>query len=230
MKAVATILVAAGCLAIAPAPAAAQAVRVGQMRSEAVQVETERGPIAAQAVEAPAELRLPGGRGESGYVVGVYEPSSRLFWWRYERGNRAVTASAIERLKSKVRFYLVDATLVSFVMNGRFLDLRESRDRADSPQAGLDKAVAGLNASLAEIESGTKAWFTRVDLERLGADFFLNSDAAMTADPPRVVRVAFAGGRWDVTLEGPNKDTARVTLDDKYSVVGVARQPAAARD
>jgi hypothetical protein len=49
---------------------------------------------------------------------------------------------------------------------------------------------------------------------------------AAALDPPKVTTVTESGGRWDVTLEGPNRDTAIVTLDNKYSMVSVRRVPA----
>ncbi|MEO8678071.1 MAG: hypothetical protein ABI665_03440 [Vicinamibacterales bacterium] len=213
----------AACLSAADS---AQSVRTDPMRSEEIRVETAAGPVTAVAAEAAADVQFANGRTESGYVVGVYEPKSGVFWWRYEVRNPSVLTGPIERMKERVRFYGADARLVSFQTNGRFLNIRESVERVNSLQAGIDSALASLKTSLGEIESGAKEWFTRVDLSSLGHDFFLRPGNAAALDPPAVKSVSLSAGRWDVTLEGPNRDTAILTLDDKYAVVNVRRQPA----
>jgi len=49
-------------------------------------------------------------------------------------------------------------------MNARFLDVRESQEHVSGLRDGMDKAAQWLNATLREIDSGTKEWFTRIDL------------------------------------------------------------------
>lgn len=70
-------------------------------------METASGPAAAQAAERKADVLFPSGRTDSDFLVGVYEPKSGLFWWRYEMGNPSVPTGAVERLKAPSRFYLV---------------------------------------------------------------------------------------------------------------------------
>ena len=213
------ILAAAGCLS----NEIAQPVRTGQMHSEELRVETVGGPVAAQAAERKADVQFPSGKTDSGFLVGVYEPKSGLFWWRYEMGNPSVPTGAVERLKARSKFYLADSRLVSLVMNARFLDVRESTERVSGLQDGMDKAAQSLNATLREIDSGTKEWFTRIDLGSLGGDFFLRSGNAATLDPAKITSVAFSGGKWDVSIKGPNGDSVIVTLDASYKLLGTRR-------
>jgi len=220
------VLATAACLSTG---AGAQTVRTNPMRSEEIRVETAAGPVMAVAAEAAADVQFAGGRTESGYVVGVYEPKSGEFWWRYEVRNPSVVSGPIERMKEQVRFYRADSRLVSFQANGRFLAIRESAEHVNGLPDGMSGALASLQASLGEIESGAKEWFTLVDLSRLGRDFFLRLDNAATLDPPAVKSVSLSARRWAVTLEGPNRDAAVVTLDDKYAVVDVRRLPAPKR-
>ena len=214
------VLAAAGCYS----PEMAQTVRTDPMRTEEIRVESAAGPVTASAAEAATDLQFASGRTEPGYMVVVYEPRSRLFWWRHELRNPTVETGPIARLKESSKFYLTDSKLVSFVVNGRFLHIRESTERVNSLQEGLNGALASLKASLGEIESGTKEWFTRVDLSALGREFFLRPGHAATLDTPAITAVSFSGNRWTVTLQGPNRDTAVVTLDDKYMVLSVRRQ------
>ena len=214
------VLATAGCFS----PETAQSVRTEPMRSEEIRVDTGGAPVSATAAHMAADLQLANGRTETGYIVGVYEPATGAFWWRYEVRNPSVVSDPVERLKQSGRFYLADSRLVSFAVGGRFLNIRESTDRVDSLQAGMNRARAALEAGLAEIEAGTKEWFTRVDLTDLGRDFFLRAGDAATLEPPLIQGIARGGGRWTVTLQGPNRDTAIVMLDDKFAVVSLKRQ------
>jgi hypothetical protein len=219
MSLLVVILAAAGCLS----NEIAQPVRTGQMRSEEIRVETASGPVTAQAAERKTDVRFPRGKTDSGFLVGVYEPRSGLFWWQYEMGNPTSPNGAVDRLKTRSRFYLAESSLVSLVMNARFLDVRESKEHVSGLQDGMDKAAQSLNATLREIESGTKEWFTRIDLGSLGADFFLRRGNAASLDAAKITSVTFSGGKWDVTIEGPNDDTVIVTLDASYELLGTRR-------
>jgi hypothetical protein len=115
--------------------------------------------------------------------------------------------------------------LVSFAFHGRFLSIRPSTERAASLAEGMKAARAALERSAREVQAGTKEWFTNVDVSDLGREFFLRDANAATLEPPVIKSVARAGGRWAVTLTGPNGGTAIVTLDDGYSLVEVRRQP-----
>lgn len=108
-------------------------------------------------------------------------------------------------------------------MNARFLDVRESTEHASGLQDGRDEAARSLNATLREIDSGTREWFTRIDPGRLGAGFLLRPGNAATLDPAKITSVAFSGGRWDVSIKGPNEDSVIVTLDASYKLLGTRR-------
>jgi hypothetical protein len=210
----------AGCLT----PQSAQSTGTDAMQTQAIGIQSPGGSIPALAAEVGADLQLPSGRIDLGVIVAVYEPKSRLFWWGYELRNPSVITSAIARLEQRSTLFLTDAKLVSFAVDGRFLSIREGTERVDSLQQGVDRAQASLQASLGELEHGTKEWFTRVDLSALGAEFFLRPARAATLEPSAITAVVFAGGQWRVSLRGLNGETAVVTLDGAYSLVGVKRQ------
>lgn len=214
------VVLVAGCF-LTESP---QSVRTEPMRTEEIRVEGAAGSVAA-AAEMAVDLQLPSGRAEAGYLVGVYEPKTRAFWWLYEMRNPSAASGPLERLKERTPFHLVDSKLVAFVTNGRFLGIRESTERANSLQDGMDAARASLNASLPQLEAGTKEWYVAVDLASLGRDFFVLAGSAATLNPPAIKSVSRSGAQWTVTLEGPNRDTAVVVLDDKYSVSSIRRQP-----
>ena len=215
------VLVAASCFSTE----SAQSGRTEPMRTEEIRVESAAGAVTAVAAESAVDLQLPGGRTEAGYLVGVYEPKTRAFWWLYEMRNPSVASGPLERMKQRMPFHLVDSTLVSFVTNGRFLGIRESTQRADSLQDGMNTARASLNAILRDLEAGTKEWYVAVDLSSLGREFFALRGSPATLDPPAITSVSRSGAQWTVTLDGPNRDTAVVVLDDKYSLISSRKQP-----
>jgi hypothetical protein len=222
MNVLVIILAAAGCVSLD----VAQSVRTGAMRSDQIYIDAATGPRSAIIAEQEADLQLSNGRTEAGYIVGVHDATSGLFWWRFEVANPTAAGGAIADVKERSRFFLTNSKIVSFFVAGGLLNVRESTERVSRLQDGMSNAVASLNASIREIEAGTKRWFTRVDLSRLGNEFFLRSGSAAPR-PIRILSVSFSGAKWEVTLEGPDHDFARLTLDDNYQLLSVTREPPA---
>jgi hypothetical protein len=191
----------------------------GQTPSEIVQVQTPRGPVAAQVGVHRADIAFPS-RTQPAAIVTAYEPVSGLFWWIFTYIDSASPTAGFKGLESAFKLYLVNDRLVGFRTRLPSLAIRESSQHATGLQDAMNKAAAVVAEKEAEIRRGTVRWYTSVDLGQLGRDFFYLSDRAATLDPAKLINVSFADGKWDVLLEGVHKERVLVTLSDSYAVVG----------
>jgi len=192
-----------------------------QTRSEVFQLQGPRGPVAAGVAQRRVDLTFRSGRSTPGAVVVVYEPTTGLFWWNYEEIDPQATTGIIQYLRQLSALYLASDRLVSFsTSQSRELDVRESMERATSLKAALDSAVATVVKSRDVIARGPISWFTVVDLSSLGVDFFMQPGTSAIIHSPRIVRVTFAPGRWEVVIEGWSRQRAIVTLDESYKMLG----------
>jgi hypothetical protein len=200
-----------------------QTSRFLRVRSESIGIQTSQGPESARGADLALTLRLPKGKHEAVYILAVFERASGAFWWKPEVEDVTVPVdNIIVALKATTRLVVVDSRLVSFSVTRPFLDIRQSTERVRTLQDGLDKAVKTVDANIAAIENRTLQWFTRVDLSSLRSAFFFRPGHP---DEAIIERVSLVGGKWELVLRGPNKDSVLVTLDPSYKLIGTRRLP-----
>jgi hypothetical protein len=189
-----------------------KAVKDGQ----AVDVEKRSARIA---------VRLPNGKEIPADVVMVREPQSGLYFWMFLRAAENAPAPATEPALDFFLYFTGDSA-VGFTFVSPFLFIREIHGRVPDLAAAERTAVAEITKHTSAIQEGSMEWAREINMvPHVGRDF-LNLAGSAAPGSATVTAVSRSGGQWDVTLRGPNRDTARVTLDDKYSVVAVRRQPA----
>lgn len=196
------------------APASMKAVKDGQ----AVDVEKRSARIA---------MKLPNGKEIPADVLMVREPQSGLYWWTFQRAaDNAPATPTTEPALDYVLYFTGDKT-VGFTFASPFLGIREVQGRLPDLATVERTAVGEIAKNASAIQDGSMQWVREINMvSHVGRDFLHLAGSAAPVDT-KVTAVSRSGGQWEVTLQGPNRDTVRVILDDKYAVVGVRRPPAA---
>lgn len=206
--------------------AEAQVVRRGQPSTGPVAIHTQQGRLTAQAGALPVTFHYRSGRQEDGHVIGVFEPTTRAFWWWPQPGDEAMY-DRVKWLRDYSSLQLAGQTMVGFWSGGDGLGVRESSEQAASLEDGFARALPSMDASLAAIESGARPGTTYHDLSGLGREFFNRAGAVVASPPPRIINATRDGTGWTITLVGPDEDRVAVTLDPGYKLLGIDPLPLA---
>ena len=84
-----------------------------------------------------------------------------------------------------------------------------------------------LRANLKAVTAGDPSrHYVEVDLRKRLGDFLFVPRSTLPARSPDVVVVSRNENLWHLTLKGPNRDFADVTLDDRYIVRNIVFRPA----
>jgi hypothetical protein len=199
---------------------------VSQTPPRPLQTTKDGQSVDAERQTARVALRLPNGKDAAAYVFMVREPQSGLHWWSYQGAETsALTATDDPAMEFVVAF--AGDKAVGFAFATPFLGIREVQGRRNDFAAIQQAAAAEIERNLRAIQDGSMTWVREITLAgKLDREFMHLAGSAAPVEP-KVTAVTRANGRWEVTLQGPNRDTAVVTLDDQYEVVSVRRQPAA---
>ena len=169
-------------------------------------------------------LTLPNGEENSGYLMMLREPAIGLYWWTYQ----GVSAAAQDAPPLKFIVYFTGQRAVGFAFTTPVIGVREIQGRKPDFAAVQEAAVADVQQHLLEIQRGARRWAREVPVgQRLGSDFIFNRRTDSGLPTAALVGVSLVGAQWELTLNGPNQEVARVTLDDQYRLLGVRREPAA---
>lgn len=171
-------------------------------------------------------LALPSGKEIPAYVLMVREPQSGLYWWTYQAAPATTTTDTSDEPPLNYSLYFTADKAVGFAFARPFLGIREILGTKPDFTAIQQTALAEIERNARAIQDGSMRWAREVSVTgRVGRDFLYLAGSASPFPRPRIAGISRAGGQWEVALEGPNKDTARITLDDQYAVVNVRREP-----
>jgi hypothetical protein len=199
----------------------------GTVQNRALEVRKENALVTVESRTEVVKVLFPSGKAGLARVAMIYDPGSRLFWWKYQtvEGNQPpsqpLDLSKDETIVIKkgeiIGFSFFDNTLWVRVLSKSVSDLKEA-------QATV---LQDIERDAAAIESGAMHWAQPVNLRpALGPDF-LHLKGSASPFPMAVLRdVKRNGGSWELLFDGPNRDSAEVTLSENYRVLGVQHFPA----
>lgn len=195
----------------------------GTVQTNPVQVATNAGPVQADLREARVALQFPSGKIGFAHVTILYEPKSRLFWWRYQ------TIESEMSLPEKFLIYIDQDRVVAFSFSRPNLWVRESTAHCSSLNDAEAKVLTEIRGRVVEIERGTVQWARPINIGRmLGSDFLALKGSASPFPQPTLREIHKREGQWHVILDGPNRDTGEVVLDDKFELISATVLPAQA--
>ena len=201
---------------------------LSQMTLKTIQALQDGRTVRLERRTAKVELTGLGGKLTVLNVLMAREPSSGLFWWTYKGASRTAATRDREAAWQAYRLYLTGDKVVgfSFVPFPPRIGLREISGHKADLAAVQQTAVAELEGVVGSIQDGSFSPIREVALNaEIDSDFFHLAGSAAPFPQPKIIAVGRAEGRWTVTLEGPNRDTVTITLDDRYTVVNIRHQP-----
>jgi hypothetical protein len=215
-------IVVASCL---PARAQEASARVLSERTVTVpmRVLKDGQAVKPEMRNATVDIRSTDGKNTKANVLVIREPQSGAYWWTYQE--TLAGGSEEQPAWDHTVFYTGDKA-VGFNFSRPYLEVREIQGRQPSLDAAQQAAVADLQKNIRAIHDGAAPWGREISVAgKLGRDFLSVKDSAAFFPQPKVTAVKRAARGWEVTLEGPNRDTAVLVLDDQYQITAVRRAP-----
>jgi hypothetical protein len=187
----------------------------------------EGGPISVEKRTLRIVLTTPNGREVPAFVVIVRQPGTGLYWWTFQRISASARPGAAET-PLPYRLFFASDRVVGFGFATPFLFVREVRGQKADLTAIQQAVLQDIQQRAPEVQDGTATWDREINLVAgsTNRDFFTLAGSASPFPRPKIVGVNTTSGRWEVRLQGPNRDFLRVTLDDQYAVVDVRGEPA----
>jgi hypothetical protein len=192
------------------------------MTNVEVTKEGRRVSVPAQFVKVRIH-RPPSYQEEMAYVLMLRESLTGLYWWKFQYAAPGeATADLNDPVLDKIICFTNDRA-VGFSFWGHQLHIRDVQGRMPDFLTVQKTALAGLERFFLANDSPLMPGDRELNLlAPVGEDFFHIAGHAEFVSAV-VSAVAYANGRWNITLKGPNKDFAEVTLDEGYVVRGVRR-------
>lgn len=197
-------------------------VAAGSEMSARVAVVKNGGQAKVDSKGFVADVSLAPGKGESYDVLMLRDPSTGLFWWAYAPHMESPLGVADRLLKNSVVDF-TDTKVVAFSFHHppASLWIRESREHCANMQEGQIYALRSLDKKQGEVDLGFIKGYQIVDLWKpLGGDFVYPKSIASPSSVPALRTVTKTPDAWQVVLDGPNGDSALVSLNDKYELIG----------
>jgi hypothetical protein len=184
-------------------------------------------PIAADRQTVQILVTTPNGQEVPGFIVMARERESGVYWWMFQQAGSAAAVANPNDVPLPYALSFADDRAVGAGFAMPFLFVREVQGRQPDFAAIQRTAIEEIERRAREIQDGTANWGREINLVTSGAErsfFALPGSAA--PGRAKVIAVGRTDGRWQVTLEGPNGDHLRVSLDSQYAVLDIRREPA----
>lgn len=176
-----------------------------------------------------AELRISFPSGKLAYqlINMAYDPSSRLFLWRYTDIEPGSKLADVQKLQEAYNLQLTRDKIVGFTCSWSTVSIVESGDRFASMEEGQSNIIRSIKSNPQATRNAWHQLLHQIDLRPLlGNDFVLLRGSASPFPMPTLRDVKRKDGQWELLFDGPNKDSAKITLSDDYRILGVKHFPA----
>lgn len=203
------------------APFAEAQVTVDRNVQQEIQVSSEAGSSTATLSVTQVQTVLPNGKVVDGSIIGLFDPSSRLFWWMHQSSTGASNPETV--LKDFLDSFTCSVhsdQIACFVADGRTLEVRTSEMRASSMEEGVSMA-----RNLLPIELGATLEFQRVPLaQAVGQAFLSPKDFGDPGVRLTVGAIARSDSGWRVEIKNDRGESKTVILSRDSKTVTSASQ------
>lgn len=175
-------------------------------------------PIDTQSRTLRLSIPFPSGKAGYGDVTILFEPTSKLLWWFFEGIERADDPGLFKSPFGGFVLGVADDKIAGFTVDGSVLWIRDSTAHVPNLDGGQADVLARIKENAARIDKGTMEWGRSIPLGSALPDFFLLKGSAGPAHAT-IRQVSRTPGQWRLLLDGPNKNSAEVILDDEYKVI-----------
>jgi hypothetical protein len=152
----------------------------------------------------------------------LHDPQTGLFLWRYQESDPENPGGILERFEKDSVVVAQEEKLVEFLFLGATLWVHESTEKHSTMNEGQAALVSRMERYGADTQHVALQSYREINLaQALGPDFLHDRNHADPSRAPKLHEVSAPGAKWRVVLDGPNGDTAVVSLGEKYQVEGV---------
>jgi hypothetical protein len=211
------------CLALVLGAIAAQAATV-HIREHSAGPRTAHVLKQGQRIEIPAvEMQVAiGSDANLADILLLHDPQTGLFLWRYQESDPDNPGSILERFEKESVLVAKEDKLVEFLFLGATLWVQESTENYATMSDARAAVISRMERYGADISHVVQQSYQEISLAQvLGPDFLRDRQNPDPARAPKLREVSAPGAKWRLVLDGPNGDTAVVTLGEKYQVEGV---------
>jgi hypothetical protein len=185
--------------------------------SRIVQAVKHSGGTAA--VEAQ-QVEVVKGNAQIAVMFLLYEPESRNYWWALQGVTPGDPSNVLDAFLSKHRIYVLNGHVWVFGFVSPMFGGREESGQASDIADARDKAVSELQQRFSQIQGHSWNGIHQVNVGPvLGNGFMALKYSSMSEPSPKLNSVTREDGNWVAVLDGPNGDSARMTLNDNFDVV-----------
>jgi hypothetical protein len=197
-----------------------------QARAEAVRIIRDGAPAETESRTLRLAIGLPSGKTAYGDITILYESSTGLMWWFYQGVERLDDSGLLQSPLGGFVVRASDGKVAGFSLYQSVLWIRDSTAHVSSLDDGQAAVLARMKDNAERIEKGTMQWGRSIRLGPTLPDFFLLKGSAAPARGT-IREIVKTPGGWRLLLDGPNKNSAEVILDDEYNLIRASVLPSA---
>jgi hypothetical protein len=199
------------------------------VKSGTFEVNKGLGKVPVQARELLVRIELRSRKAETLDVSMLYDPVTKLFWWRTD------SVAAVPRnpdipvsLLPNSVICLTDSKFVTFWdgnRSGRAIFIFESTEHYSSMDEGQSHLIRVFEDRRGDIDSDKFIEeYKRILIKGLDDDFLFVKNVANRIGPT-LRDVKRVGNEWQVVEDGPNGGSALIMLNDNYEVIKTTLMP-----
>src|SRR5882762_2196717 len=189
----------------------------GSAVSKPIEFSQDGRRIRIEMKDVQGRISAPSGTASVVEVLALYDPHSKLFWWTHQYGDQAHPGELARRFLAESVVYLSSTELVAF-RGGLFLRITPSSQPYPSLRDGLLHVFTVLDERRTKMEQEWADGSILVNLGKVLSPSFIHLRNSSAPFPlPKLRTVTRSGNQWRIVLDGPNGDSAIVTLNEKYA-------------
>ncbi len=168
------------------------------------------------------EFRHPSGASNKLEVVGVYDSSSGVFWWRYRGIRDFEDCPALDAFRRDHAFYVDDRAIIGVELYpaGPVAHIWGAQRQFNTVEQGWSATMRLIQENGGEFFRGSPKHVKRLKLSKyVGLKFVIDSHTGASAIES--VELARASGGWSMLLRRGDGRSATMFLDGEFNVVDV---------
>lgn len=191
----------------------------GTERKMPIKLFSAHGMIEAEVTAIRLDIELPNGKKKTSEMIIGRENKTNLTWWRLAPGPKYSREPLMDYLKNNAIYRTPEEIVVFSILGGKSLLIERFNSNHKTIQEAANSVLPKLSDELDTVGyphgSGkivVKLW------PILGNDFFFLKFHS-TPSGTVVSEVTKRGSNWEIFLQGPNKDTAQISLNGQFEII-----------